>query len=113
MLLAQNAAGFTHLFKTLDLLHPDIEQPDRRPFQPVQDARRGRTHDREVDKVLGIGADRGADVEHDQFAAQGRPQRRDGGARDPGQRFELEFRHRHQRAGIARRYGHVGFLLFD
>ena len=63
--------------------------------------------------MLGVRADRSADVEHDQFAAQGRPQRGDRRPLDSGQRLELEFRHRHQRAGIAGRYRHIGFTLLD
>ena len=72
-----------------------------------------RAHDREIDQVLGIGADRGADIEHDRFAAQGRPQRRDRRPLDAGQRLEIELRHRHQRAGIAGGHRHVGLALLD
>ena len=78
-----------------------LSSPTVAPFKPEQDARHGRTHHCKVDEVFGVGADRRADVEHDQLAAQRRPQRRDRGPVDPRQGFELELRHRHQRAGIA------------
>ena len=51
-------------------------------------------------------------VEHDAFAAQSRKQRRDGGARNAGQRAQNQFRHRHQRAGIACRYTGIRHMRF-
>ena len=78
-----------------------------------QDARGGGAHHGQIDEMVGIGADRGADVEHDRFAAQGRPQRRDRRPLDARQGLEIELRHRHQRAGIAARYRDVGVTLLD
>jgi hypothetical protein len=84
-----------------------------KPVEAEQDSRRRGTHDGKIDQMLGIGADRRTDVEHDRFAAQRRPQCRDGGPLDPRQHFEIELRHRHQRAGIASRHDNVGFALLD
>ena len=105
---AQNAAGLADRLETFDFLNADIEKADGRPLEPEQDARGSRAHDREIHQMLGVRSDRGADIEHDQFAAQGRPQRRDRRPFDAGQHFQIELRHRHQSAGIARRYRHVG-----
>ena len=63
--------------------------------------------------MLGIGADAGAEIEHDQFAAHRRPARRDGGAVDARHGPEVEFRHRHQGAGIAGRDGDIGLAALD
>ena len=52
-------------FQPLDLLDADIEQPDGRPLEVEQHARHRAAHHREIDQMLGIGADRGAEVEHD------------------------------------------------
>ena len=71
--LAQNAPRLAHWFKAFHFLDPDIEKTDRRALQPEQDARGGRAHHRKIDQVLGVRTDRGADVEHDRFAAQRRP----------------------------------------
>ena len=89
--LAQDPAGFAHLLVALHLLDTDIEKPDGRALEAEQHARHGAAHDGEIDEMLGIGADRGADVEHDQFAAQRRPQRRDRRPLDARQRLEVEF----------------------
>src|SRR6185437_8403292 len=76
--LAKYPAGFAHLLDSLDFLDPDVEQPDARPGDTEQNARRGGAHDREIGEVLRIGTDRGADVEHDGLAAHRRPDRRNG-----------------------------------
>ena len=82
---AQDAAGLAHLFETLGLFDADIEKAHGRPRQAEQDPRGGGAHDGEIDQVFGIGADRGADIEHDRLAAQRRPQRRDRRPLDTGQ----------------------------
>ena len=69
--------GFLDLFLALDLLDADIEQADGRPLDAEQRARHGRAHDGEIDELVRVGADRGADVEHDALAAHGRPDRGD------------------------------------
>ena len=74
-------------------------------------ARHRAAHHRHVDQVLGVGADRGAEVEHDRFAAQRRPERGDRRPLDPGHRLQVEFRHRHQRAGVAGRDRDIGLAL--
>ena len=66
--LAQDAAGLAHLLEALDLLDPDVEEADRRPFEVEQHPRHGAAHGGERDEVLGIAADRGTDIEHDRFA---------------------------------------------
>ena len=65
MPLAQDAAGLAHLLEALDLLDADIEQADGRPLDVEQHARHGAAHDREIDEMRFVGADRGADIEHD------------------------------------------------
>ena len=110
-LFAQYAAGLAHLFETLHLLDADIEEPHGRPRDAEQNARHGRAHHGEIDEMLGVGADRGADIEHDEFPAQRRPERGDRRPLDPGERLEFEFRHRHQGAGIAGRDRDVGLPL--
>ena len=65
--LAQDLAGLAHLFQALHLLDPDIEQADGRALLAEQDARHRRAHHREIDQMRGIGADRGAEVEHDRL----------------------------------------------
>ena len=87
LLLAQDAAGLAHRLKTLCLFDADIEQADRRTLDAEQDARHRRAHHREIDEVLGIGADRGAQIEHDRFAPQRRPERGDRRPLDAGAAF--------------------------
>ena len=70
-------AGLLHLLDALDLLDADIEQADGRALDAQQAARHRLAHERELDELLGIGADRRADIEHDAFAAQRRPDRGD------------------------------------
>ena len=67
-LFAQDAAGLAHGFESLDLLDADVEQADGRPVEIEQHARHGAAHHRHVDQMLGVGADRGAEIEHDAFA---------------------------------------------
>ena len=57
--------------------------------------------------MLRIGTDRGAEIEHHRFAAHRRPQRRQRRAIDLRHRVQADFRHRHQRAGIASRDGDI------
>ncbi len=64
-LFAKDAAGLAHVFETLDLLDADIEEADGRAIDAEQNARRRRAHDRKINQMSGIGADRGADIEHD------------------------------------------------
>ena len=59
----------------------------------------------------GIGADRGAEIEHDRFALQRRPDRGNRRTLDPGHGPELELGHRHQRAGVAGGDRHVRLAL--
>ena len=54
----------------------------------------------------------GADIEHDRFPAQRRPQRRDRRPLDARHGPQMKFRHRHQRAGIAGRDRDVGLAFF-
>ena len=107
------AAGFAHRLEAFGFFDADIEEAYGRTIMAEQDARGGGAHHGQIDEVVGIGADRGADVEHHGFAAQGRPQRRDRRPLDARQRLEIELRHRHQRAGIAARYHDVGVAFLD
>src|ERR1700691_3601196 len=61
LFLAEPPAGLAHLFKTLGFLDTDIEQADARLLDAEQDPRRGRAHHRQIDKMIGIGADRRPD----------------------------------------------------
>ncbi len=101
--VAQDLACLAHLFLPLHLLDADVEQPDGRFFEVIQRTRHGRAHHGEIDQLGSIGPDIGTDIEHHAFALQGRPQRSHGRPLDPFQRAQAEPRHRHQRAGIARR----------
>ncbi len=106
--LAQHAGRRPHLFDALDLLDPDVEEADRRTVDIEHDARHRRAHHRQIDEMLRVAANGRADVEHDQFAAQGRPHRRDRGSLDRRHRMQAEFRHRHQCAGVAGRDRAIG-----
>ncbi len=108
---AQDLAGLAHLLESLHLLDADIEEPDRRPVETEQHARHGAAHGGEIDEMPGVGADRGAEIEHDRAAPQRRPDRRDRRALDPGHGPQVELGHRHQRAGIAGGDRDVGLAL--
>ena len=110
--LAQNAAGLAHLFKSLDLFDPDVEQPDARPLDVEQHLRHRAAHHRHVGKMLGIGADRSADVEHDGLALERRPQRRDCRTADPRHGAQVKLGHRHEGTGIAGRDCDVRLAFF-
>src|SRR6202035_1009051 len=45
---AQDASGVTDLLETLDLLDPDIEQPDHRSVEIEHDACHGAAHDGKI-----------------------------------------------------------------
>ena len=72
------------------------------------DSRHRRAHHRQIDEMLGVGADGRADVEHDRFAAQRRPNRRDRRPLDRRHRVQAELRHRHQSAGVAGGHRAIG-----
>src|SRR6202166_3392811 len=112
-LLAKDGGRLAHRLEALGLFDADIEQTDARAIEAEQDARHGGAHHRQIDEVVGVRTDRGAEIEHDGFTAQGRPQRRDRRALDARQGFEIELRHRHQRASIAARYRDVRVALLD
>src|SRR5690606_37951441 len=111
--LAQHAPGFLDLLLALDLLHAHIEKANRRALDVEQGVGHGRAQYREIDKLLGIGADGGAHVEHNAFAAYGRPDRCYGRALDVRHRPQAEFRHGHQSAGVAGRDAGVGIAGLD
>src|SRR5207245_6479726 len=76
--------------------------------------------DRKVDEMLSVGPDTGAEVEHDRFPSQRRPACRNGWAVDARHGLEVEFRQRHQRAGVADRkstrlnssHGSISYAVF-
>ncbi len=72
-----------------------------------------RAEDREIDELLGVAADGGAHVEHDDVGAQGRPDGGDRRARDAFHGPQAEGRHGHQRAGVAAGNGDVGLAVLD
>ena len=57
------------------------------------------------------GADVGAEVEHDAFGLDGRPQAGDGGPLDAGHGPQDQLGHGHQGAGVAGRDGNIGLAL--
>ena len=67
--LAQDPARRPHLLDALDLFDADVEQADGRTVDIEYDPRHRRAHHRQINKMLRVGADGRADVEHDQFAA--------------------------------------------
>ena len=107
----QHATRRLDLLYALDLFDADIEQTDRRAIDVEDDARHRCAHDRQVDQVLGVGADRRADVEDDRFAAQSRPHRGDRRPLDLRHGAQADLGHRHQRAGVASRNRVVGLAL--
>ena len=69
-LLAQDGGRLAHRLEALGLFDADIEQTDARAIEAEQDARHGGAHHRKIDEVVGVRADRGAEIEHDGFTAQ-------------------------------------------
>ena len=63
---------------------------------------------RELDELAGIGADIGADVEHDALALDRGPLDGDRRAIDASNRLQAELGHGHQRAGVAGGHRGVG-----
>ncbi len=63
--------------------------------------------------MLGIGADRGANVEDDRFPPQRRPKH--GNSRPVNRRNHVQANlgHRHERAGVTRGKGGIGLAPFD
>ncbi len=110
--LAQDLPGLAHLLEAFHLLNADVQQADGRPLAPEQDARHRRAHHRKIDEMCRVGADAGAQVEHNRFATHRRPARRNRGPVDPGQGLELEFCQRHERTGVAGGHGKVGLPAF-
>ena len=108
---AQDVGRAAHRVIALHIFRTDIEKAQRRPLQPQNRAREGRTHDGKIDQLLRAGADIGADVQHHALPALGRPQGGDGGPFDSFGNAELIHRHRHQRAGIAGGDHDLGFFL--
>ena len=106
--LFQYRGGFSDLVEPLDLLDPDIEQPDGGRFEAEQRARHGRAHQCELDELTGVGPHIGADIEHDALGLDRRPDRGNRRAIDAFERLQAELGHGHERAGIARRHGGVG-----
>ncbi len=71
----KDLSGVLDPFIAFGFLDTDVEQPDGRAFDVEQGPRQGRAEDREIDKLLGVGPDCRADVEHDDVGAQGGPYR--------------------------------------
>ena len=93
---------------------PILRSPTRRPVEAEQHPRHGAAHHGEIDQVLGIGADRGAEVEHDRVAPAASARcAAIAGRSIPAMVSQVEFGHRHQRAGIAGRDRDVGVALLD
>ena len=80
---------------------PTLSRPTVGPVDAEHGARHAGAENGEIDELVRVGADGGADVQHHAFAAQCRPDRRDRRAVDGGHGAQAEFRHRHQRAGVA------------
>ena len=65
---AQDAPGLAHRLLALHFLDADIEQADGRALEIEQHARHRAAHHGKIDQMLGVRADRGADIEHDRVA---------------------------------------------
>ncbi len=63
--------------------------------------------------MLGVATDRGPDIEHDRFPAQRRPDRAERRPLDARQHPQVQPRHRHQRASVARRDRDIGLAALD
>jgi hypothetical protein len=100
-----------HFLDPFDLLHADVEQRHGRTLDMKERARHRRTHQGIVGQLACVGPDVGADVEHDAFGFHRRPQGRDRGTLDARHRTQDQFRHRHQRAGVAGGDGDVRLTL--
>src|ERR1700733_4542061 len=61
---AKDTTGFAHLFEAFGFFDADVEETHTGTIKAEQNPRGGSSHDREIDEMLGIGADRGANVEH-------------------------------------------------
>ena len=103
IVLAQYGRRLADGLVPLDLLGSDVEEADRGILETQHGAPELRSHDRELDQIVGIALDIRAEVEHHALAAVVGKDRRDRGAVDAGQGLQRELRHRHQRAGIAGR----------
>src|SRR5262249_59985525 len=97
----------THRFKSFPPPTPNMEDPPRRPVETKKPSRHGTAHGGELDKMLGIGTDRGAQIEHDGLALERRPQSGNRRAVDPRHGSQVDLRHGHQRAGIAGGDGNI------
>src|SRR5690606_730220 len=109
--LLEPGMSLASLVGSLDLLDADVEQPYGRLLDVVKGPGHGGAHQRVFAKLPRGGADIGADVQHDALAADGRPQGSDGGALDIGDWLQHRLGHGHQRAGVARGHGDVGFAF--
>src|SRR6516164_6613036 len=97
----ENFPGIAHRLQSLCFLYANVKEPDRWPLDAEQRGGHGAAHGSKADEMRGIGADRGAEIEHDGLPLQRRPDRGDRRSFDAGHGLELELGHRHERAGIA------------
>src|SRR5579883_3494 len=67
--IAQPRAGAAHGIIALEILDADIEQSDRRLQQAKHGPREDIAHQSELDEIVGVAFDIGAEIEHDAFAA--------------------------------------------
>jgi hypothetical protein len=105
---AQHLARLADCLKAFHLLNPDVEEAHGRPVESEQHRGHGAAHHREFDKMPGVGADRGAQIEHDRFPLERRPESGDCRSIDAGHGSQIDLCHGHQRAGIAGRHGGIG-----
>src|SRR6476660_5089420 len=92
--------------QSFDLLHADIEEANGRPLHAEQRPRHGRAHQSKFDELAGVGADIGADIEHDALGLDGGPEHSYRRAVNTLDGLEAKLGHGHQRPGIAG--GHCG-----
>jgi len=111
--MAQPGCRVAQLLVALELLRPDVQQPDLGLVEAEQDLGEDAAHDSELGEVLGIAFEVGAEIEHHRLAARRRQER---GKRGPVGTFDHahgKHRDRQQRAGVARRHDGVGAALRD
>src|SRR5207245_7582474 len=75
--LADSSARAAYGVVSLQILRADVEQPDRRLHQTKNSSSEDVTHQGELNQVLLVAFNIGAEVQHHAFAPPGRKKRRD------------------------------------
>ena len=111
--LAQRGRRLTQLIMAFLFLAADIQEADMGMRDAANDGGEDRPHQRELDQVLRVAFDVGAEVEHAAFTRPGWQARDHRRPADALQHPQGDFRHRHQGAGIAGRDDAIGLTVAD